>query len=49
MHPRGIYELRNLGKSYLRSVDVEDFATTMQSLHEKFKEKLQERSHKYKT
>jgi len=29
MHPRGIYELRSLGKIDMRSVDVEYFATTM--------------------
>jgi hypothetical protein len=27
MHPRGIYELRDLGKEEMRSVDADDFAT----------------------
>jgi len=31
MHPRGICELRNMGKEKL-NVDVEDFSTAMQSL-----------------
>lgn len=34
MHPRGMYEFRNLGKMEVRSKDVEDFSTTMQSLDE---------------
>ena len=29
MHPRGVYELRSLGKQELRSVDGEDFAVSM--------------------
>jgi hypothetical protein len=48
MHPRGVYELRNLGKQELRSVDGEDFAVSMQELQEKVKQKLQERNHQYK-
>jgi hypothetical protein len=31
------YELRDLGKEEMRSVDAEDFATTMQMLHEQVK------------
>ena len=34
MHPRGVYELRNLGKLETRSADGEDFARAMQDLHE---------------
>lgn len=40
MHPRGVYELRNVGKQELRSTDVEDFAEHMQKLQEDVKEKL---------
>lgn len=29
MHPRGIYELTNLGKQDVRGVDGEDFAVSM--------------------
>jgi ribosomal protein L32E len=29
MHPRGVFELRNLGKQELRSVDGEDFAVSI--------------------
>jgi hypothetical protein len=48
MHPRGVYELRNLGKQELRSVDGEDFAVSMQELQESVKQRLQESSGKYK-
>jgi len=34
MHPRGISELRDLGRAEKQSADVEDFATAMQMLHE---------------
>ena len=34
MHPRGIYELRDLGKENIRSVGVEDFSIAMHSLHD---------------
>lgn len=34
MHPRGVYELRNLGKQEMRSVDVEYFSIVVQELHE---------------
>lgn len=34
MHPRGVYELRNLGKMETRNVDSEDFASAIQDLHE---------------
>ena len=29
MHPRGVYELRDLRRAKMRSVDVEDFAIAM--------------------
>jgi hypothetical protein len=48
MHPRGIYELINLGKQEIRSVDDEDFAISMQELRERVNQRLQERSSKYK-
>ena len=37
MHPRGIYELRDLGSTEKRSPDGEDFATTMHEVHEQVK------------
>jgi hypothetical protein len=40
MHPRGVYELRHLGKQEIRSVDGEEFATAMQELHEKLNNSL---------
>ena len=46
IHPRGVYELRNLGKQEGRSVDGEYFATNMQELQERVKHKLQERNNK---
>ena len=48
MHPRGVWELRNLGKLEHRSADGEDFATTMSGFHEKVKEKLQDKCYSYK-
>ena len=38
MHPKGIYELRNLGKQEVKSVDGEYFAVSMQELQERFKQ-----------
>jgi len=37
MHPRGIFELRNLGKDEMRSAEGEDFASRMQAIHEQVK------------
>jgi len=48
MHPRGVYELRDLGKQEARSASAEDFAEQMQKLHEEVKDKLQESSRRYK-
>ena len=48
MQPRGICELRDLGNIEHRSVDGEDFATTMSELHEQVKERLQVTSYRYK-
>jgi hypothetical protein len=38
MHPRGIYELRYLGKQEMRSVDGEYFAVSMQEFQERIKQ-----------
>jgi len=38
MRPRGIYELRNLGKQEMESVDDEDFTISMQELQERVKQ-----------
>ena len=40
MHPRGISELRNLGKEEIRSAEGEDFASRMQAIHEQVKQQL---------
>jgi len=37
MHPRGVCELRDLGKLEQRSVEGEDFATTMSELYKQVK------------
>ena len=49
MHPRGIYELRDLGEAERRSADGEDFATAMHDIHEQIKLKLRNSSAKYKS
>ena len=43
-----MFEIRDLGKEGLRSIDGEDFATTMQFLHEQVKGIRQENTQKYK-
>ena len=48
MNPRGVYELRNLGKQETRSAKAEEFVEKMQRLQEDVKGRLQERSGKYK-
>jgi len=48
MHPRGVHELRDLGKLEKRSADGEDFAQAMRNLHEQVKQTLQDSSQKYK-
>lgn len=48
MHPRGIHELRDLGKLERRSANGEDFAEAMSELHEKVKIRLQDNVQKYK-
>ena len=37
MHPRGVHELRDLGKTEKRSADGEEFANAIQELHEEVK------------
>lgn len=48
MHPRGVHELRDLGKLERRSADGEDFTKAINDLHEQVKSKLQENSQRYK-
>ena len=48
MHPRGVYELRNLGYLEHISVEGESFATTINEIHEQVKQKLQDNNYKYK-
>ena len=48
MHPKGISELRNLGRAEMRSVDGEEFASKIQAIHEKVKRQLKGSSIKYK-
>ena len=38
MHPRGVYELRDLGKAKMRSSKGEYFATEAQAIHEQGKQ-----------
>ena len=48
MHPRGVYELRDLGKVEGRSVEGEEFATAITKLHEQVNQQLQVNNQKYK-
>ena len=48
MHPRGVLELRNLGKLEQRCADGEGYLTTISDLHKKVKEQLQGSNRKYK-
>lgn len=48
MNPRGVYDLRNLGKQETRSAKAEEFAEQMQRLQEDLEGRLQESSSKYK-
>ena len=48
MHPRGVYEHRDLGKQEKRSVEGEDFAFSMHGIQETIKKRLQESIEKYK-
>jgi hypothetical protein len=40
MHPRGVFELRDLDKNEFKSAREEDFAAEMQELHSKIEERL---------
>ena len=40
MHPRGVLELRDLGKAEIRSAKGEDFASEIQVMHEQVKQQL---------
>ena len=48
MNPRGVYELKSLGVQERRSVDDEDFASSMHELQENVKKKLHESAIQYK-
>lgn len=48
MHPRGIYELRDLSGIDRRSAQGEDFATAMHNIHKQVKETLEKNVDKYK-
>jgi hypothetical protein len=48
IQPRGIRELRDLNQDEFKSAGVEDFATEMQKLHDRVREKLQDNNLKYK-
>jgi hypothetical protein len=48
MKPRGVYELRHLEHSEIRSVGAEYFATEMQKLHSQIRGNLQNSSQEYK-
>ena len=48
MHPRGVYELRDLGSAGKRSADGEEFVDAIHELHEEVKQKLKSKSLKYK-
>ena len=48
MHPRGMYELRYLGKKEKRSAEGEYFAVSMHELQETIKKRLQGTTKKYK-
>ena len=48
MHPRGVYELRNLGKAEMRSAKGEYFASEIQAIHDQVKQQLQDNNIKYK-
>lgn len=47
-HPRGVSELRDLGKAERRGVKGEYFATEFQAIHEQVKQQLQDSNIKYK-
>ena len=48
MHPRGVYEIRNLGDLEHISAKGDSFTTAINEIHEQVKHKLQENNYKYK-
>jgi hypothetical protein len=48
MHPKGVFELRDLEQSEIRSTGAEDFAAEMQKLHNQIRGQLQSSSQEYK-
>ena len=48
MHPRGVYELRDLGQLEKRSADGEDFAARISELQEEIKARLQKSNANHK-
>lgn len=48
MHPRGVYELRDMGWLEKRSADGEDFVARISELQEEVKERLQKSNENYK-
>ena len=48
MHPRGVYELRDLGKQEKRIAQGEGFVVSMHEIQENIKKRLQESVKKYK-
>jgi hypothetical protein len=48
MHPRGVFELRDVEQTEFRSASAEDFVEAMKELHNRVKERLQSSSHEYK-
>jgi hypothetical protein len=48
IQPREITELRDINQDEFRSAGAEDFATEMQKIHDRVREKLHDRSQKYK-
>ena len=49
MHPRGVYELRDLGQLKKQSDDGEEFAKRISEFQDQVKERLQQSNTSYKT
>ena len=47
MHPRGVYELRDLSKQETRSAKAEEFAEQIQKLQEDVNQRVQKNTQKY--
>lgn len=48
MHPRGVYEMRDISGLKKRSAHVEDFIVTMKDIHEQVRDTLKKSVGKYK-